>query len=47
MFGSMRSAVVPEGLAALPPGPGLAAALGRIPLASVPNDRILEVLRAQ
>jgi hypothetical protein len=43
----MDAAVVPEGLAAMPPGPGLAAALGAIELGRVPNDRMLEVLVAQ
>ena len=31
----------------MPPGPGLAAALHRLELGSVPNDRILDVLTAQ
>lgn len=39
--------MVPEGLAAMPPGPALAAALGAIELDRVPNDRMLEVLAAQ
>jgi hypothetical protein len=44
----MQTAVeIPDGLAVLPPGPGLAAALGTIELTQVPNDQILEVLRAQ
>ena len=38
---------VPEGLAELPPGPALAAALAGVDPAGVPNDRILAVLRAQ
>ncbi len=44
----MRTAVaVPEDLAVMPPGPGLAAALAAVDLARVPNDRMLELLRAQ
>lgn len=43
----MQTAVLPDGLAAMPPGPGLAAALGAVELARVANDRMLEVLRAQ
>ena len=39
--------MVPEGLAAMPAGPALAAALGAIELGRVPNDRMLEVLAAQ
>lgn len=31
----------------MPPGPALAAALAAVELALVPNDRILEILRAQ
>lgn len=38
---------IPEGLVALPPGPGLAAVLAGVDLARVPNDGIVEVLRAQ
>lgn len=38
---------VPEGLADLPPGPGLAAVLHALDLGRVPNDRMLEVLAAQ
>lgn len=40
-------AALPEGLAAMPPGPGLAAVLGAVELSVVPNDRMLEVLAAQ
>jgi len=43
----MDAAAVPEGLAAMPPGPALAAALGSVELARVANDRMLEVLNAQ
>ncbi|MBN9099877.1 MAG: hypothetical protein J0I49_17455 [Pseudonocardia sp.] len=43
----MEAVVVPEGLAAMPPGPALAAALGAIELDRVPHDRMLEVLAAQ
>jgi hypothetical protein len=43
----VQTTAAPEGLAAIPPGPGLAAALHQLERASVPNDRILEVLRAQ
>lgn len=43
----MRATVNPPDLAALPPGPGLAAALGAVELPTVPNDRMLEVLAAQ
>ncbi|MBC3192577.1 DUF222 domain-containing protein [Pseudonocardia sp. C8] len=39
--------VVPEGLAGLPVGPGLAAALAGLDLARVPNDDIVDVLLAQ
>ena len=42
----MRSRVVPGGLAGLPPGPALAAILDGIALADVPNDQMLEVVRA-
>lgn len=34
-------------LAAMPPGPDMAAALAGIDIAAVPNDRIVDVLRAQ
>ncbi|MDN5750350.1 MAG: hypothetical protein L0H64_17865, partial [Pseudonocardia sp.] len=43
----MQTVVLPDGLAALPPGPGLAAALGAVELSAVPNDRMLDVLAAQ
>lgn len=43
----MKAAVVPDGLAAMPAGPGLAAVLGALAPAQVPNDRILDVLVAQ
>ncbi|MGI9004130.1 MAG: DUF222 domain-containing protein [Pseudonocardia sp.] len=43
----MAGVDVPEGLVAMPPGPRLAAVLDGIDLALVPNDRIVEVLRAQ
>jgi hypothetical protein len=43
----MQTTTPPEGLAAMPPGPRLAAALHQLELASVPNDRILDVLQAQ
>ena len=39
--------VVPPGLADLPPGPGLAAALAQIDVSGVPNGGIVEVLRAE
>lgn len=39
--------VVPEGLAAMPPGPALAAVLATLPVATVPNDDIVEVLLAR
>lgn len=38
---------LPDDLAALPPGPELAAVLGAVRLSSVPNDRMLEILTAQ
>lgn len=38
---------VPEGLAALPPGPALAAVLAGINLAAVANNELLPMLRAQ
>ena len=41
-----RHTEIPDGPAVLPPGPGLAAALGAIELAGVPNDRVLALLRA-
>ncbi len=41
------TAVLPDDLTALPPGTGLAAALNDVDPARVPNDRMLEVLRAQ
>ncbi|MGH3977587.1 MAG: hypothetical protein ACRDRZ_01080 [Pseudonocardiaceae bacterium] len=43
----MQAVEVPEGLAEMPPGSELAAALAGVDLARVPNDRILQVLRAQ
>lgn len=43
----MQEVVVPDGLAALPPGPELSAALGSIERSEIPDDRILEVLAAQ
>ncbi len=43
----MQATVIPPGLAAVPPGPGLAAALGAVELSAVPNDRMLDVLAAQ
>jgi hypothetical protein len=43
----MRHIEIPDDLAVHPPGPALAAALASVELAGVPNDRILEVLRAQ
>ena len=39
--------MLPDDLAAMPPGPGLAAVLGAVDLSAVPNDRMLEVLAAQ
>ena len=36
-----------DGLAATPPGPALAAALGGLDLGRVPGDRVIEVLREQ
>lgn len=41
------AAALPDDLAVMPPGPGLAAVLGSIEPAQVPNDRMLELLRAQ
>ena len=38
---------MPEGLAAMPAGAGLAVALHAVPLGGVPNDRMLELARAQ
>lgn len=38
---------LPDDLAAMPPGPGLAAALNVVDLSAVPNDRMLDVLTAQ
>ncbi len=38
---------VPEGLAAMPPGPRLAAALSGLVVDLVPNDEIVEVMEAQ
>ncbi|WP_300008633.1 hypothetical protein [Pseudonocardia sp.] len=43
----MHTTVDLPDLAALPPGPGLAAALEVVQLSAVPNDRMLEVLAAQ
>ncbi|MDQ3274974.1 MAG: hypothetical protein M3Q39_08095, partial [Actinomycetota bacterium] len=43
----MEAAEVPEGLAAMPSGPGSSTALAGVDLPRVPNDRILQVLRAQ
>lgn len=43
----MQETGVLEGLAAIPAGPELAAALHALPLSRVPNDRMLEVLTAQ
>ncbi len=43
----MEAAVVPDGLAELPAGAELGAALHAFSLHSVPNDRMLDVLRAQ
>ncbi|MGQ0482494.1 MAG: DUF222 domain-containing protein [Pseudonocardia sp.] len=43
----MGAAVMTDGLAVMPPGPGLSATLGAIELSRVPNDQMLEVLRAQ
>lgn len=43
----MEAAVVPDGLAELPAGAELGAALHAFSLDSVPNDRMLDVLRAQ
>jgi hypothetical protein len=40
-------AAVPEGLADVPPGPELAAALAEIDLTTVPNDRMIEVVQAE
>ncbi|MDN5932480.1 MAG: hypothetical protein L0I24_15675 [Pseudonocardia sp.] len=40
-------AVLPDNLAAMSPGPGLAAALGAVELSAVSNDRMLDVLAAQ
>ncbi|WP_300018801.1 HNH endonuclease signature motif containing protein [Pseudonocardia sp.] len=40
-------AQLPDDLAAMPPGPELAAVLGAVDLSVVPNDRMLEVLTAQ
>jgi hypothetical protein len=48
MFDRMSTVVVDvEALAGLPPGPALAAALGAIDPARVPNNWLLEVLAAQ
>ncbi len=44
---SVQVVRVPEGLAAIPAGPELAAALHALPLSQIPNDRMLDVLTAQ
>lgn len=43
----MTTTAVPDGLAEMPAGAELAVALHRVRLEAVPNDRMLEVLRAQ
>ena len=43
----MQTAAIPPDLAALPPGPRLAAALESVEVSAVPNDRMLDVLAAQ
>lgn len=43
----MDAAVIPEDLAAMPPGAGLSAALCAIKLSRIANDQILQILQAQ
>jgi hypothetical protein len=43
----MQVTAVPGGVADMPPGPELAAALAGLELARVPNEQVVDVLRAQ